>query len=174
MSSRLVSLAVLTGLMAGPLRAEEHVHISTGLTVSKSILGIGHSRDRNEINAGLKSFSFSSNGEYLLAPGVSYNRALTASGFFATVTYAPLYYKPGVAGQAASRPPAFGGGQPDIKKGWNAGEVYFGLGKTFRFSPQGSWGLDTDANLYTPADKAFLRAWYYRLGAGVSYRFRLD
>jgi hypothetical protein len=61
--------------------------------------------------------------------------------------------------------------EPIHLKGWSAGTFFLGGGKSFQFT---HWGIHLDAGFVTPADADIARAWGYWLGAGASYRFKLD
>ena len=128
--------------------AEDYAALHFGLSASKSILGLSYSSGRNEVNAGLKGFAFTNSGDYAVRPGLTYNRTFTENGWYGGLGYAPEY-----------------------RDGWDTGDFMLGLGKSFQWP---SWGLNVDANLLTAADGEFARTWGYWLGAGASYRFKLE
>ena len=148
LGSKILSLALISLPVA--VSAEKYIDLNLGLAPSKSMLGVSYAQDLNEVNVGIKSFAFGNSGEYALQPGVSYNRYLKPGGFYGTATYLPVTFS---------------------QEGVEAGSILAGIGKSFQFT---SWGIHLDANLATPLTGEFAQAWGYWIGAGVSYRFKLD
>jgi hypothetical protein len=166
---------IFTGLACSPALPQTSLSGNLGLTLSKSIVGVSYTNGKNEWNFGLKdspilfgSRVMNDNGEF--QPGLTYNRRLTANGLYASATYAPVYNRPGNYACNPGRFPLYGDRQC-WDEGWNAGEVFLGAGKDFQWE---SWGITLDANLITPANRNFGTSLSFGLGAGMSYRFKLD
>lgn len=170
MKSMLRSIVFLT-LTSLPAAAEKFIELDLGFAPSKSSLGASYTFDRNEINVGIKAFGFTSDGDYSIMPGITYNRYFTENGFYGSATYAPLYRSEvSSSGMISGQPYDQIIGSRD-GSGWQAGAVFLGLGKTFQWK---RWGINTDANLITPATDRFGKDWGFWIGAGASYRFKLD
>ncbi len=157
------------------LSAQHYIETNVGLIPSKSSLGISVGAGSNEINVGLKGnpLDLFATRDFIAQPGITYNRLLHSSGIYGSFTYAPVYVKMDQSGSmtsvgVASRDPVVGS-YYFMEDGWNAGEVFVGLGKSTQF---GSWAVNVDGNVITPAKDGFVRSWFYQFGLGVSYRFR--
>lgn len=147
-----------------------------GFSPSKSSLGIGFGDETRDLNAGLKNqpVEWFATRDVILQPGVSYNHRIPW-GLYASATYAPVFVRFGDEGPRGflrlSRRTPLIGNDYWLKDGWNAGEFFIGLGKTFQFN---RFGIVVDGNLITPVTGDLAQSWAYWLGAGVSYRFTLD
>jgi hypothetical protein len=163
----LATIALLA--LATTSHAERFVEVTFGLSPSKSILGASWTWDRNELNAGLKGFWYQTSTGYEIQPGLSYNRYLTLNEFYGSVTYAPLYRDEEHSYLRTVN------GTPVVEvvktRGWETGSVLIGAGKVFRGR---HWGFHADVNFGTPANAAFGTDWSWIVGAGLSYRFRID
>jgi hypothetical protein len=161
--------------MAGALAAQQYIDPNVGLMISKSALGVSLGSGSNEINIGLKSspLDLFATRDFIVQPGITYNRLLHSSGFYGSVTYAPVYVKMDQRGSMtsvglATRTPIIGP-YHFMTDGWNAGELFFGIGKGTQLK---NWGINVDGNIITPAVSGFMHSWFYQLGLGVSYRFQ--
>lgn len=161
--------ALATFALCASLHAESFVALDFGLSSTKPFLGASWFAGKNEFNAGLKSFAWSGSGEHLLAPGIGYNRAFTDNGWYAGVAYSPEYKVEDVF--SVTTVAGVSTVTKERQKGWNAGDLSLGLGKQFQWT---SWGLNIDGSVLTPADKNFGKDWGFWIGAGASYRFKLD
>jgi hypothetical protein len=156
--------------------SSRHLDLHFGLSPSKSTLGIGIGDDLRELNAGLKNqpLEWFATRDVILQPGISYNHRIPG-GFQASATYAPVFVRFGENGPydvfALSRRKSLIGDDYWLKDGWNAGEIFIGLGRTFQFD---RFGIIVDGNLITPATEDLARSWAYWIGFGISYRLRLD
>jgi hypothetical protein len=165
-------------LLYTPIHADKSVGFNVGIMASKSTLGISYLNGQNEVNVGLKNrpaYMFRSSGMYF-QPGLTFNRYLGRSGFYGSLTYAPIYakmkhwdYLSGDLAYSIQEPIV--GDDYWIKEGWNSGEIFFGLGKSFQFT---HWGIHFDGNLISPVTSQLGQTWFYQVGAGLSYRFNLD
>ena len=170
----LPALALLASFSASAEK-ERFIELNLGLSASKSVLGVSYTSGKNQVNVGLKQFWLQSPGENwsgFFQPGISYNRYLTSNGFYATATFAPYYSRDHLYSMRFVGPDsndyAF---DSHFKKGWHMGDLFLGAGKSFQFT---HWGIHVDGGFVTPADADIARAWGYWLGAGASYRFKLD
>jgi hypothetical protein len=157
--------------------AGRSVGINTGLILSKSTFGISYTDGKSELNFGMKShpLDLDPSSNQIFQPGITINRYLGTSGFYGSLTYAPVLinieeFNDFDVHGVSKREPIFGH-RYFMKDGWNSGEVFFGLGKSFQFI---HWGIHLDGNLISPATGKFGQSWFYQLGAGFSYRFNLD
>jgi hypothetical protein len=162
---------LLALLLSIPGKAERSLDLNFGLAPTKSVLGLSYTVNETQLNAGIKGFWVGSRG-YLLQPGIGINRYFTSNGFYGSLSYAPVYLN-----EEAVRLRSVGPGPNDYvleryrDKGWKAGITFLGAGKSFQFT---RWGLHLDGGFVTPADADFARSWGYWIGAGGSYRFKLD
>jgi hypothetical protein len=168
---RLSLAGLLISAASSFARAEEHLGLHFGFTVSKSVLGVSYASGKNEFNGGIKAGWFGARG-YGIQPGLSYNRYFTGNGFYGSLSYAPLYESEEVSTYTSTGPnPGDYVIESSRVSGWDPGFLSIGLGKTFQWT---SWGIDFDASLLTPASGDLGRTWGYWIGAGTSYRFKLD
>ena len=154
------------------IHAEEYLSLNAGLSVSKSILGVSYTRGQNELNIGLKGFVVSNSGEYVLQPGLTYNRYFTSNGWYGSIGYAPEYRNEDVLIAKYLSPGTYTY-HFKREKGWTAGGVLLGMGKNFQFT---TWGVNLDGGLAVPLNRSELNQTPLSLwvGAGISYRFKLD
>ena len=151
--------------------------VNLGFALSKSVAGVSYAWGPNEVNLGLKSNPVEFWARHtLVQPGLTLNRKLGPQDIYLSVTYAPIYLNlrqgAGPVEIVAREGRSNFIGEPQYwEHGWNSGELFLGLGKTFQFT---HWGFHLDANLITPATPDVGQAWAYWLWAGVSYRFRLE
>ena len=151
--------------------ADKYLSLNFGLAPSKSILGLSYRTGANEINVGLKGFWVRSSGDYELQPGITYNRYFL-KGIYGGFTYVPLYRDEYVTyGTFVGPEPTDYAFETVHEKGWTRGLIFLAVGKTFQFT---SWGINIDGGLATPVTSDFARTWGYKIGAGASYRFKLD
>ena len=173
--SRCAFISLLFGF-APRLHAEKNVAVNLGFTLSKSVVGLSYVCESNEINVGLKSHPLGFLGDLkFIQPGLTFNRAIHKSGIYGSVSYAPVFVtlpsNHWVTYHSRVGRANFIGSPALWKDGWNLGELFFGLGKTFQFE---NWGLHVDGNMITPVTSDITKAWGYWIGAGASYRFNLD
>jgi hypothetical protein len=176
MESRLFKPILLACFVVGFSQASSsrHLDLHVGLSPSKSSLGIGIGDEIREFTVGLKNqpLEWFATRDVILQPGISYNHHITW-GFYASATYAPVFVRFGEEGPydllTLSRRNPLAGEDYWLKDGWNAGEIFVGLGRTFRFN---RFGITLDGNLISPATEDLARSWSYWIGLGISYRFR--
>lgn len=151
---------------------DHHLGLTAGLGLSKNFLGGYYSWDRNQINVGMDVIVFVPEEGLLFAqPSVTYNRYLTASGFYVMLgvqtTYAPDSYEV----YTAPIPPETQGTYRTVKEpSWRTPLFLTGGGKNFQFT---NWGLYCDVSLLTPLDAHFAQTWGMWVGGGATYRFLL-
>ncbi len=167
---RLVTFVSLCVISLSSTHAQQSIDLNFGLSASKSVLGVSYTSGKNQVNIGLRGFAYSGRDGVFLQPGLSYNRYLAESGFYAWVAYIAEYQSDDIEGFV--RDPVTGtiGYQVVERKGWYPGFALTGLGKSWQFT---RWGLHADAGLSTPADSRFATKVGLYLGGGASYRFRL-
>lgn len=157
--------------LALPAKAESSLDLNFGLAPTKSVLGVSFTSGYDQLNVGVKGFVIGSRG-YLIQPGVTYNRYFTMKGFYGSLTYAPIYRNEEVSRFRRTGPNV---GDYEFETlhvtGWEAGTAFLGAGKSFQFT---RWGLHVDGGFVTPADAEVAQRWGYWIGAGASYRFKLD
>ncbi len=167
----------LASFILAPTFAEEyhghHIGINAGLSTTKNFLGGFYSWDRNQINAGtnLTIFSFEE-GIFYAQPSITYNRYLTANGLYASLGMMATYYPETYETYTPPTPPeAHGTYTQHNEPSWRTNYLTLGLGKNFQYR---YWGFNIDGNLTAPLDTDFGNTFGLWLGAGLSYRFKLN
>ena len=152
-------------------KVDQSIDLNFGLSMPKSVLGLSYNYGRNQFNLGLRGLAYSTREGYFFQPGVAYNRYFTKNGFFGSVGLVTTYHNRDLWEIDFSDTTHLGRHIVTDKKGWKAGLLFTGLGKSWQFH---HWGLHADAGLATYANEDFARSWDYYLGGSASYRFHLN
>lgn len=161
----------LPGPATTEARPEHHLGFNFGFAASKGLLGGHYAWGRHQVNLG-SGYAYSpQNGFERLQPILTYNHYLSRNGLYANAGISSQYARSRWDKTIVSSGDTVVMTSRRVRDSWDGFALLAGFGKTWRYR---GWGIHLDATLTSPYGNWLEPHWSAGIGAGASYRFRLD